>query len=855
MNAEAEKRKGFTLAIEGEPIHLPLVYGRQKVGGVRTYHKTTKSRVIVPKQDGVFRFQIGLSEGTYTSSTNDYLWVQQALCFGGIDSVVDVEVDSSDWDMKDFSHLLDFNVTGGVANATATASGIPATNKFTNTAYMTAVFALNRDDPQYNGVPDVSAYVRGQKVHSIVSNDDEYSLSEDKSYSNNPALVLLDYLIRPKTLGGCGYDLSEINLPSFYRAMVICNLPVAEDVPVVGRINGVRPVMEGETPTASTRHIRLYECNLTLDTNETRRDNIERILETMAQSDLIWSEGQYKLILDYPADLVAQNALITATYSDDDIIDESIDITWAGVQDRFNRATVKFLNEELDFAQDSVSWPTYGSEVHSDYLSEDNGVENDCQYFQHGATHRRSALAKAEEIVRSSRLSKILDFELNREALIHEQGDLIRVSSSSAQISNEVYRIEDIKITDNLTVRISAVRFDYSTLAYNVTDSSVTPPKVLAPAGIPNVTDLTWHEGSRIGELANGWLTWSTPADDSIRRFVIYYRASDESQYIMLGDTTLDYFDIPAQLNDGTDYYFIVRTENKRGRMSTGAVILLDQLGQLIPVTGLTAAAGGNSVKLTWVNTRPELTLRYDVYQGSTNVRSNAVLVASTTTIGAVISPLEVDEWWFWVDVIGLDGTVAMGTTPAHVEAIQLGTDIREFDFQGVDWSTSGNTLSWGAGTVIKRNGSSVSTASISAGSVTWTSGAIYVYYDEATGAFENTTTLTTALDSPMKRVVATYRGGTDVINGLHEPIIDGSKIITGTIGASQIVGGSITANELAAGAVTADKLNVTSLDAVSATIGTLKSATTGARMEIHTDRILIYDASNVLRVKIGNLT
>jgi hypothetical protein len=61
--------------------------------------------------------------------------------------------------------------------------------------------------------------------------------------------------------------------------------------------------------------------------------------------------------------------------------------------------------------------------------------------------------------------------------------------------------------------------------------------------------------------------------------------------------------------------------------------------------------------------------------------------------------------------------------------------------------------------------------------------------------------------------------------------------------------------SQLAAGAVTASKINVSSLDAMSATIGTLRTASSGARMEVQDNKIRIYDSSNVLRVKIGDLS
>lgn len=670
-DAEAEKRKGFTVTIDGEPINLPLVYGYQKVGGVRTYHATRNSYTQPALQSGFQRFAPNFPPSG-SASTPQYLVIQQALCFGGIDAILDIEVDSQNWDDPTFRHSLDFSLNGSVANAKATANGVPATNRFTNVAYLTGIFDLNRDDPQYNGVPEVAAYIRGNRINTVEFFGGAYTLSATKVFNNNPAYVLLDYLLRPKLLGGCGYSVNDVDLASFYNAAQICDTVVDGAVPVKGRVNGVRPVAEGETPASATRALHLYECNLTLDTNETRRDNIERILETMAQSELIWSEGRYKLILDYPSSEAAQNALITASYTDENIVNSQIEIVWAGVQNRFNRATVKFLNEEQDFATDSVSWPVYGSAGHVSYLADDNNIESEIEYFIQGATHRRSALAKAEELVRNSRISKIINIELNREAFIHEQGDLISISSASAGIVNEVYRIEEISITPALSVKISAVRFDYTTLAYNVDDSYITNPKIYIPTGVPNVTGLTWNEGSRVGGLSNGWLSWTAPSDETVRRYLIYYRTVG-GNYLPLGESRTTYFDIPSELSDGTDFFFLVRTENARGRLSEGAIILLDQLALLVPVTDAFATAGINSVTLSWNNPSPELVLRYDIYRSLTNDRGSATLIASSTTFSATIAPLAITDHYFWIDTIGRDGAIALMSSSVFVSALSLG--------------------------------------------------------------------------------------------------------------------------------------------------------------------------------------
>jgi len=73
-------------------------------------------------------------------------------------------------------------------------------------------------------------------------------------------------------------------------------------------------------------------------------------------------------------------------------------------------------------------------------------------------------------------------------------------------------------------------------------------------------------------------------------------------------------------------------------------------------------------------------------------------------------------------------------------------------------------------------------------------------------------------------------------------------------INGGRLFADSITTDKLAAGVVTAGKMDVNELSAITATTGLLRTATSGARQEIHSDKIVIYDADNVVRVRIGNL-
>lgn len=98
----------------------------------------------------------------------------------------------------------------------------------------------------------------------------------------------------------------------------------------------------------------------------------------------------------------------------------------------------------------------------------------------------------------------------------------------------------------------------------------------------------------------------------------------------------------------------------------------------------------------------------------------------------------------------------------------------------------------------------------------------------------------------------AKIAAGTIAAGNIAANTITASEIAANTITAAQIASNAITADEIAAGAVTAAKISVTELSAITATIGTLRTATTGARLEIESNQIRVYDSSNVLRVRLG---
>lgn len=108
----------------------------------------------------------------------------------------------------------------------------------------------------------------------------------------------------------------------------------------------------------------------------------------------------------------------------------------------------------------------------------------------------------------------------------------------------------------------------------------------------------------------------------------------------------------------------------------------------------------------------------------------------------------------------------------------------------------------------------------------------------------------------------------TQLDNAIKAQVIDGGKVMSALTlynGGARIDGkllhvtgkslfddNIVTNKMIQANAVTADKLSVGSLSAISATIGTLRTKTSGARVEIKDNLIEVYDDNNRLRVRMG---
>ena len=499
--------------------------------------------------------------GTYSGSKNEFLFVQQALCHAPISKVHNIRVDGKPYNDPSllYGQKIHIYYDGNVRDPLVYANDPSRVNNFfPNVAYASSVFRLNRDEQNYGGVPDVAFYIDGLKIYDITGPN---TVASTKTYSKNPALVLFDYLTN--TIYGRGLPYSKIDIPSFYYAKQICDTIVMPAAKFGGKVHGGIDV---QLP------VRLYEANLVLDTSATIRDNINLILETMNQADLVWSGGKFKLKLEYPTSAAAEDALVDAShfFTEDDIIRQSVTRNYPNAQERYNQVTVRFQNESENFKDDSITWPKTFSPVHSTYLSEDNGQPMKTEISTPGITNPYIAQAKAEYMVRFSRSVFHIELTLNKKALTLEPGDYFKLSSPNLGINNENFIAEEVEVQSDLTVKVKAVKADYNVLAWNVANDIAYNRQPPAISGIAPVTGLAFNNTGMDLSISSGKLTW-TGSVSSTYEYLIYYSINGGTSWSYLGSTKSDFYDIQPLETNVYDFSVIARSTS--GSLSSREIV------------------------------------------------------------------------------------------------------------------------------------------------------------------------------------------------------------------------------------------------------------------------------------------
>jgi hypothetical protein len=532
--------QGILINSQSNVDPIPVIYGRRRVGGTRVFIEVSGS------SNEYLHLVLVLSEGPVTAIDNVYL-----------DDVLSTDAK--------FTGLLTvtkhLGTPGEAADAALTADVPKWTSacKLSNCAYL--YVKLKYDRNAFSGLPTITADVRGRTLFD--------PRDGQTRYSNNPALVLRDYL--SNTIYGRGIASSAIDDTSIAAAANACDVRItapsfsdiftvstttealtfAQPIPI-DTGDGVKvsstatvpsPLVAGTTyyaikvtdtsyqlattlanayagvaidltsagsgqHTLAQVNYAAYACDGTIDTNQTTYDNVRALL-TACRGMLVFSGGKYRLVLD-----------VATTASSFGFTESNITGSWvisqAGKRAKYNRVTAGFYNP-------AKKWQPDLAMVESTALrATDNGLILEAKIDLPFTANSYRAQNIGQLTLNQSRYGLVVKFSAFQEGLRCEVGDVVPITHSTPGWSAKLFRIMQIEIKDNDEVYV--VAREYSASVY--TQAVLSPAAVIAqsnlpdPFSVPAVSGLTLASGtSELLRLADGSVIsrirvgWTAPTE------------------------------------------------------------------------------------------------------------------------------------------------------------------------------------------------------------------------------------------------------------------------------------------------------------------------------------------------------
>ena len=546
------------------------------------------------------------------------------LCEGEIDSITDVRLNGEA--IEDFPGCSYHAFTGTSTQNVQTVTGLDLDGvQYRNTAILHV--HLETSDKLKGGRPNISCICRGRKVQTW--NGSVWSAV--RSYSDNPAACIRDYLLLKPQVGGCGYLSADIDDMSFGEVNDYCGELVSDG-------------LGGQEAR--------YAVSYVLDQKRAATDNLTEVLVGFAGS-LIRSGSKLKL-------LVAKTQSVVASFDEDDVTD--FKVIQKGLDQKINRFGIEYFDPTQDDAR-ILAW----------------GSEDKVDQDERGLVEQTLTIPSINRKTQASRLSNqyfyelklcplSIEFTTSLNAIGQEIGDVIAVTHSLMGWINKQFIIQRIEEDEQDVYKITAQ--EYNPTIYNdrygatiQTFDYGTPPNPLAPVSDASNIEVSeslyyLHRDGTVG--SDILVSYDPPVDDS-KMFLSHYQIElkkGAEDYKVVGTTTDTHFTIYG-VEDEQTYKVKVRTVSTNGIVSDGAVSLdLTVLGKLMPpsnVTGFDVGQEGNFLRLSWDAITDADLARYVICKGS-DWNSGQVIAERTDTTEFMYPVGEVGNVNFMIKAVDTSG-------------------------------------------------------------------------------------------------------------------------------------------------------------------------------------------------------
>ena len=455
----SDQIQGVKLTKSGTSENIPVIYGYRRVGG----------KILFAETNG---------------TDNKYLYVVYAISEGEIDKITKVFVNDTQLPISNpsfetqhsissgkFNDRLKFQLFAGTetqtrsALATESKSWGNATRNLPGVAY--AVFRYewkkietqeDADNNPYGGsIPSVMFEVQGKKTFDVTghgSGDLGAYAGLSKSYNNNPANHLLDYLMNPRF--GCGLDPTEVDADLFKIAANKLRQKIDYDE------NGTQdgPFMTGA---------------FVLNTKTKLMDNV-KVLVQGCRGYLPYSRGRYKLRIDdggNDTDVTSSTVNVVADIGEADML-YGMNLIGEQKNQKYNNVIVKYVDPDQNFTEQQVNF-SESADVTAD------GEDLQGEFVYQGVSNKNIAQNIARTIYKNSRSQRYIGFTTTPETLEAEVGDIVRITSSVFGLTDETFKIQKMVINPDGTVGVEARQHTASIYPFVPGAQIEIPPPIFKP--------------------------------------------------------------------------------------------------------------------------------------------------------------------------------------------------------------------------------------------------------------------------------------------------------------------------------------------------------------------------------------
>ncbi len=588
--------QGIKISKASAVAGLPIIYGRQRVTPVKVY-KTVSRHNAPPGSLSQYDHTYMPDSSDDEEVRKDYDWLHRIDVWGqgeitGIDRFW---IDGDLQGVKRFRKKPYFRALSkyGSESQTAMTALSAASDVWTSAhrgrgvAYSWVRFFNSEKKPQFTAEPEVKALVRGLRVYDPRQGGQSFSDPATWQYSNNRALVILNYLMAPY---GFHASEDEIDMDSFIIAANKCDEMVT--IPAVitntdptprrywdrhaGEFVFVNPASTfpgyRDEQVATTQ--KRWLADAVIDPKNGVIKNLKTLLEGFGWS-MPWSNGKHRLVIE---DVVETPVM---TFGADDITGG-----WKafhGARDgMLTRVTVEFPNANKDYEEDAVSWPKLDSPEYASYLAQDQGKENHTNVKLATITDYYRAREYAEFLVRKSRVShRIEGLKLARKAMLLEPGDVIAIDYPERGFDGRKYIVEKVSVTAFLEVSVDLMLYESTVYEGGTPEQEPLnslgdlPDLWLDPPALEDLQLVSFHEAKADGSVISGLdIGWDAPVETiGIDRFELKWRKAGEATYT--GQQYLPRDTLNTRISglvDGLSYDVRVTYWTQRGQESEEAV-------------------------------------------------------------------------------------------------------------------------------------------------------------------------------------------------------------------------------------------------------------------------------------------